>query len=176
MPKGSFQAAKTHCPHGHPYDEENTYRAPSSGVRRCRQCAREYLRRNPKTWQRPPCSLEGCNNQAVEGGLCITHWSESGGRPLANAPRRQHPDGYIMIGRMMEHRLIMAEMLGRPLKRTETVHHRNGNKADNRPENLELMVQGAHPSGQRAVDLVEWARAILDEYGAFVDRAQQPST
>jgi len=31
---------KTHCPKGHPYDEENTYYA-KNGSRRCRQCARE---------------------------------------------------------------------------------------------------------------------------------------
>lgn len=32
--------AKTHCPQGHPYDEENTYRPPGSGDRLCRECRR----------------------------------------------------------------------------------------------------------------------------------------
>jgi hypothetical protein len=72
--------------------------------------------------------------------------------------------------RMLEHRRIMEELIGRPLRPGETVHHKNGNHSDNRASNLDLRVSGLHPSGQRAEDLVTWAREILAEYGPVVER------
>jgi hypothetical protein len=47
-------AAKSHCPAGHPYDERNTYRAPD-GSRMCRPCMRERDRR--RYWQRKARSV-----------------------------------------------------------------------------------------------------------------------
>lgn len=36
--------AKTHCPRGHPYDEDNTYINPNTNYRACRECARAHSR------------------------------------------------------------------------------------------------------------------------------------
>lgn len=71
-------------------------------------------------------------------------------------------NGYLMVRKdgkkIMQHRLIMEQLLGRPLKPSERVHHKNGNRQDNRPENLELWTgvgtSKKDPHGVRVVDKV----------------------
>lgn len=116
------------------------------------------------------CSVEDCNRTSRRGGLCFTHSArlarhgdvrtEDPIRPVA--PRGSgslHSSGYRRVrsrGRLTgEHRVVMERIIGRPLHGWENVHHLNGLKDDNRPENLELWV--VPPTcGQRADDLADW--------------------
>jgi hypothetical protein len=91
--------------------------------------------------------------------------------PLIAAPGESqwHPnaDGYIVRSRdgrlELQHRTVVEERLGRYLWPDENVHHKNGDRSDNRLENLELW-SSWQPAGQRIEDKVQWAREILARY------------
>lgn len=84
-------------------------------------------------------------------------------------PKQEPGDGYHLSSsgyrarkvngvQVFEHREVMEEMIGRPLMKGERVHHRNGKRDDNRPENLELWTgvgqSKKDPHGVRLVDKV----------------------
>ena len=71
------------------------------------------------------------------------HFYQGGGRKI---DERGYVRVYVDGKWIREHRLVMGRILGRQLDTEELVHHRNGQKDDNRPENLELISQGSHLS------------------------------
>jgi hypothetical protein len=132
------------------------------------------------------CSHPGCDRVHVAQGYCQGHYRRLRlyGSPTGQPPgarngepqsRRVNSEGYVIWywpehpnaradGKIAEHTFVMAEKIGRPLKPRENVHHKNGIRDDNRPENLELWRKAQAP-GQRVSDLVEFAKEILSEYG-----------
>lgn len=86
--------------------------------------------------------------------------------------------GYRMIRvggeSVPEHRHVMEQLLGHPLPPNSTVHHKDLNKLNNAPENLELWAS-VHPRGARVIDLIDYARLILETYGPDEARLRELS-
>lgn len=90
----------------------------------------------------------GPGNHAPVGSTTTTEEGYVVVKVVDDWPWMKDMPGYGDGSWKLQHRVVMAEHLGRALLRTEQVHHINGNRADNRIENLQLR-NGAHGNGQR---------------------------
>lgn len=121
-----------------------------------------------------PCSIEDCvyNKPAKAFGLCETHYEIRSNHGDPNFPIRRRRgmgsfnEGYKIIKvnkkRLREHRHFMEQFIGRKLKCSEVVHHKNGNRSDNRLDNLEVIKRGKHTSHH---NLERWKESGAESFG-----------
>lgn len=126
------------------------------GVAECDWCGEEFVKKSDTSYVNRFCSKAHWYEFRRSVGK-YRYVSSEGYVVIETAPT-MHKDitdkGYVRVNtgrtRVLEHRLVMEEILGRKLHSWETVHHIDGNRQNNEPLNLELH-QGRHGRGMAFV-------------------------
>lgn len=103
----------------------------------------------------------GKANSRWSGGRRTTSHGYIAVRVPTDHPHGWGPASLKRFKYAYEHTVVLMESLGRPLRTNETVHHKNGDRTDNRIENLELLTRSEHALEHAEV-------AVRDRIGRFV--------
>lgn len=138
---------------------------PKRAEKICPKCAASF---NPNGGKQVCCSRKCARETEWAGRERMEKLQHTSGYVWGRVAA-DHPGAVLRAGRhsayILEHRLVMERVIGRPLDRRERVHHKNGVRDDNRPENLELWtLDHKDPAGVRCFDLARdslWVVGML---------------
>jgi len=152
------------------YQIRPSHRGPSESgnrtkakITKCDKCGADFLRIPSRR-----VSQAGvfCSRQCGISVACNGRQRKGPSSPRWKGGRRTNSQGYVLVYApdhpgakearpyIREHRLVMEQQIGRYLEPWEEVHHKNGVRDDNHPENLELWVK-SHPAGARVNEAVK---------------------
>lgn len=166
-------------------------------IKNCLRCGAEFTAKAAHAERRQFCSRQCTHAARTERALVEKNCANCGkpfrSQPYRNVSlcsteclrevrakkKRKHPSGWSIDPRsgyvrgsrngvaILQHREVMEKVLGRALRPYENIHHKNGEKSDNRPENLEVWIT-RQPKGQRPQDTIDWAVDYLRSLGYTV--------
>lgn len=159
------------------------------------KCSAAGQRRNTEarsTFTCVNCGKEGTKTRKPGGGIymqqricskqCKREWTSKIYRAKHGTPQvsRRIKRGYVVLRfppqngeppkEVLEHRYVMEQFLGRPLRDNETVHHKHSDKTTNTLDNLELRT-GNHGPGQLVTDQIAFAIRVFQDYPEFARAA-----
>lgn len=122
----------------------------------CRHCGQEFVTTNDDL-----CCSKSCGRKL--------YWKNLSFKERYKRPRYYGDHGYIKLrmpdGKIVsEHRHVMSLILKRTLKSTEVVHHINGKRDDNRPENLMCLSASGHNVVHKPDQSKEWKRSSIGKF------------
>ena len=122
----------------------------------CEGCGEEFEPTSKYETRQRFCNSD-CRRAQYPAHMSAASHPDYFDRDLSEWTMRTNGEGYVVATLAtgisdLEHRLVLAQKLGRPLRKGESGHHLNGDRSDNRAENLELW-KGAIRPGVRAGDV-----------------------
>lgn len=111
-------------------------------IRKCKRCGTPFHRHNGNVKAKYCSRLCACRDRNTKAHQ--KRAGKIGGHITGEKTRGTGTKGYIKRDQKHEHRMVVEKILGRKLKSSEVVHHKNKNKHNNSLDNLEIVSRSEH--------------------------------